>query len=146
MKNTLLAGFTLVSILLATATSVRAERAPNFNLKINTTIEEATGEEPTSERTPKRVATNSQQSMRYLRLGVAAYEKGQNVEALQYYVKAIESDSTNAYAFMGAGTILGGSKEGILCMKAARMLFQEQGDREGYGIATKWLQAYAVSE
>jgi cytochrome c-type biogenesis protein CcmH/NrfG len=145
MKNLLLVGFTLISISFATATSAKAEFAPTSQLKL-TTIEDITNEESTSERTPKRVATNSQQSMRYLSLGVAAYKKGQNVEALQYYVKAIESDSTNGYAFMGAGTILGGSKEGILCMKAARMLFQEQGDKEGYDIATRWLQFYAVSE
>ena len=145
MKNLLIAGFTLISISFATATSAKAD-SPAVHLKINTTIEEVTGEEPTSERTPKRVATNSQQSMRYLSLGVAAYKKGQNVEALQYYVKAIESDSTNGYAFMGAGTILGGSKEGILCMRAAQMLFQEQGDREGHNIATRWLQSYAVAE
>jgi cytochrome c-type biogenesis protein CcmH/NrfG len=145
MKNLLLAGFTLISISFATATSVKAEFSPTSGLKL-TTIEDVTNEESTSERTPKRVATNSQQSMRYLSLGVAAHEKGQQVEALQYYVKAIESDSTNAYAFMAAGTILGGSKEGILCMKAARMLFQEQGNRDGYAIATRWLQTNAVSE
>ena len=141
MKNLLIAGFTLISISFATATSAKAD-SPAVHLKINTTIEEVTGEERTSE----RVDTNSQQSMQYLSLGVAAYKKGQNVEALQYYVKAIESDSTNGYAFMGAGTILGGSKEGILCMRAAQMLFQEQGDREGYNIATRWLQSYAVAE
>jgi hypothetical protein len=141
MKNLLLAGFTLISISFATVTSVKAEFSPSYQLKINTTIKEITDEETTSERAPNRGA-----SMRYLSLGVAAYKKGQNVEALQYYVKAIESDATNAYAFMGAGTILGSSKEGILCMKAARLLFQEQGDREGYAIATQWLQSYAVAE
>jgi hypothetical protein len=31
-------------------------------------------------------------------------------------------------------------------VKAAQMLFQEQADREGYNIATQWLQTYAVSE
>jgi hypothetical protein len=59
---------------------------------------------------------------------------------LRYYLKAVQTDKTNAYAFMAGGNLIGHNEDGITCMKAAAKLFRDQGNEEGYKVATAWLE------
>jgi hypothetical protein len=154
-KNTLVAGLTLLSVLLATASSTRAELAPQINsltiknIERSNTQERANPQEPSS--TPQRkknrqVATNTQKSMKYVKLGWDAQQEGDKDQALLYYYKAVKADKTNAYAFMAAGNLIGHNEDGNTCMKAAVTLFRAQGNKEGYTAATNWLQEGDAAE
>jgi hypothetical protein len=154
-KNTLVAGLTLLSVLLATASSTRAELAPQINsltiknIERSNTQERANPQEPSS--TPQRkqnrqVATNTQKSMKYVKLGWDAQQEGDKDQALLYYYKAVKADKTNAYAFMAAANLIGHNEDGNTCMKAAVTLFRAQGNKEGYTAATNWLQEGDAAE
>jgi hypothetical protein len=154
-KNTLVAGLTLLSVLLATASSTKAELAPQINsltiknIERSNTQERANPQEPSS--TPQRkknrqVATNTQRSMKYVKLGWDAQQEGDKEQALLYYYKAVKANKTNAYAFMAAGNLIGHNEDGNTCMKAAATLFRAQGNKEGYTAATNWLQEGDAAE
>ncbi len=152
MKNSFLTGLTLASLLLATATSATAELAPQINSLTIKNIErsntqersnqERSNQEPSNtpqRKKSRRVATNSQKSMEYVKRGWAAQKKGDKDEALRYYLKAVQTDKTNAYAFMAGGNLIGHNEDGIICMKAAAKLFRDQGNEEGVKVANAWL-------
>jgi hypothetical protein len=161
-KNTLIAGLTLLSVLLATASSAKAELAKQINsLTIkniersntqergNPSVEQSNPQAPAN--TPRRkknnkVATNTQRSMKYVKLGWDAQQEGEKDQALLYYYKAVKADKTNAYAFMAAGNLLGHTEDGHTCMKAAVALFRNQGNQEGYNAAVNWLKEGGESE
>ncbi len=143
-RTTLISGLTLAAILLGTAHSTRAELSPSLNsLTINPTSNPTNNKRPNQDR---RVANNSEQSMKYTRMGWEAQKNGETTTALKYYTQAVEIDPTNAYAFMAAGSLLGQTKEGILCMKAAAMLFKQQGNEEGYTVSVNLLGEWGISE
>jgi tetratricopeptide (TPR) repeat protein len=135
-RNAFIAGLTLVSILFGTAYSTRAELAADTIQNI----------EPTRTPNNRRASSASDRSMRYTRMGFEAQKRGDETKALGYYTKAVEIDPTNAYAFMAAGNLLGDTKEGIICMKAAAVLFKQQENQEGYDAAIGWLQEKGISE
>ncbi len=149
MKNSFLTGLTLATLVLATATSATAELAPQINsltiknIERSNTPERSNTQEPSNtperKKNRRRVATNSQKSMEYVKLGWAAQKKGNKDEALSYYLKAVQTDKTNAYAFMAGANLIGHNEDGIICMKAAAKLFRDQGNEEGYKVATAWL-------
>jgi hypothetical protein len=155
-KNTLVAALTLLSVLFATASSTKAELSPRINSltikniersntqeRANPSIEESNPQEPSNapqRKKNRRVATNSQRSMKYVTLGWEAQQEGDKDQALLYYYKAVKADKTNAYAFMAAGNLIGHNEDGITCMKAAATLFRAQGNKEGYVAATSWLK------
>jgi hypothetical protein len=154
-KNTLVAGLTLLSVLFATTSSSKAELAPQINsltiknIERSNTQERANPQEPSS--TPQRkknrqVATNTQRSMKYVKLGWDAQQEGDKEQALLYYYKAVKANKTNAYAFMAAGNLIGHNEDGNTCMKAAATLFRAQGNKEGYTAATNWLQEGDAAE
>lgn len=144
-KTTLISGLTLAAILLGTAHSTRAELSPSVkSLSIKPIESNRTNNNRPSE--DRRVASNSEQSMKYTRMGWEAQKNGETTTALKYYTQAVELDSTNAYAFMAAGSLLGQTKEGILCLKAAAMLFKQQGNQEGYTVSVSLLGEWGISE
>jgi hypothetical protein len=161
-KNTLVAGLTLLSVLFATASSTKAELAPQINSLTIKNIERSNTQEranpveestnaPERSNTPernkrRRVATNTQRSMRYVKLGWEAQQEGEKDQALLYYYKAVKSDQTNAYAFMAAGNLIGDTEDGITCMKAAVALFRAQGNQEGYNASVAWLEQRGAAE
>jgi tetratricopeptide (TPR) repeat protein len=150
MKNSFLTGLTLATLVFATASSATAELAPQINSLTIKNIERSNTQERTNtqersntpERTNRRrprVATNSQKSMEYVKLGWAAQKKGDKDKALSFYLKAVQTDRTNAYAFMAGGNLIGHNEDGITCMKAAAKLFRDQGNQEGVKVAEAWL-------
>jgi cytochrome c-type biogenesis protein CcmH/NrfG len=142
-KNTVVASLTFVSILLTSVASTHAELTRDINPLTIQKIERSTT--TTNDRSNQRqVATNSQQSMRYVQLGWAAQKRGNERQALIYYHKAVKLDQTNAVAFLAAGNLLGETEEGVTCIKAAVVLFQAQGNQEGYNIAVNWLEEHGV--
>jgi lipopolysaccharide biosynthesis regulator YciM len=84
--------------------------------------------------------------VKYVKLGWDAQQEGDKDQALLYYYKAVQSDKTNAYAFMAAGNLLGHTEDGHTCMKAAVALFRVQGNKEGYTAAVNWLQEGDTAE
>jgi tetratricopeptide (TPR) repeat protein len=144
-KHILIAGLTLVSVFFSSATSSHAEIAGNVNSLTIQNIERVPDDAPLDEPTPRSTIDVNKRSLRYTELGFSAQKKGKKEEALGYYVKAVETDPANAYAFMLAGTLLGATKEGIVCMKAAATIFRQKGDREGYDLAINWLEVNGVS-
>jgi tetratricopeptide (TPR) repeat protein len=151
-KHILLSGLTLVSVILATAANSYAELAPGISPLTIKRIERSQTPERNNNRTynnnynNRQVATNSERSMQYVRLGLASQKRGNERQALIHYYSALKLDQTNAVAFMAAGNLLGETEEGITCMKAAVILFQRQGNQEGYELATAWLQERGVGE
>jgi tetratricopeptide (TPR) repeat protein len=149
MKNSFLTGLTLATFVFATtSTSATAELAPQINSLIIKNIERSNPQVRSNIResstTPElgnssRVATNSEKSMEYVKLGWAAQKNGDNDKALRYYLKAVNTDPKNAYAFMAGANLIGHNEDGITCMKAAAKLFREQGNEEGYKVAQAWL-------
>ncbi len=160
-KNTLLAGLTLF-VLFATASGTKAELAPHINSLTIKNIERSNTQEranpveestnaPERSNTPertkrRRVAANSQRSMRYVKLGWEAQQEGEKDQALLYYYKAVKADKTNAYAFMAAGNLIGDTEDGITCMKAAVALFRAQGNQEGYNASVSWLEQRGAAD
>jgi hypothetical protein len=157
-KNTLVAGFTLLSVLLATASSTKAELAPQINSLTIKNIERSNTQEranPSNEREPsntpqrkksRRVAANTKKSMQYVKLGWDAQQEGDKDQAILYYYEAVKADKTNPYAFMAAGNLIGHTEDGHTCMRAAALLFRAQGNQEGYAAATNWLQEGGAAE
>ncbi len=144
-KHVLIAGLTIVSVFLASGMSSHAEIAGDVNSLTIQNIERVPDDAPIDEpSTPRSTPSVNKRSLRYTELGFSAQKKGKKEQALGYYVKAVETDPNNAYAFMLAGTLLGGTKEGIICMKAAATIFREKGDREGYDLAVNWLEANGI--
>lgn len=140
-RTTLISGLTLATILLGTAHSTRAELSPSL---INATDSNRTSNERPNQ--DRRVASDSEQSMKYTRMGWEAQKNGDKTTALKYYTQAVELDPQNGYAFMAAGSLLGQTKEGILCLKAAAMLFKQQGNQEGYTVSVNLLGEWGISE
>jgi Tfp pilus assembly protein PilF len=141
LKSTFVFGLTLISVLLATATTAHAELAPNINSLTIQKIERSQAPEVNDD----RQAANHEQSMEYVQMGWAAQKKGQNEQALVYYDKALKLEETNAYAFMAVATLLGGTEDGIICMKAALALFEQQENQQGVEIAAAWLREYSAN-
>jgi hypothetical protein len=149
MKNSFLTGLTLATLVLATASSATAELAPRINSLTIKNIERSNTQERTNTQEPsntpertnrrRRVATNSQKSMEYVKRGWDAQKKGDKDTALRFYLKAVQTDKTNAYAFMAGASVIGYTEDGITCMKAAAKLFRDQGNEEGVKVATAWL-------
>ena len=142
-KSTFVSSLTLISVLLATATSTHAELAPRINSLTIQNIESQAAPEVNND--DGQLSADHEQSMKYVQLGWAAQKKGQNEQALVYYDKALKLEETNAYAFMAVATLLGGTKDGITCMKAALVLFEQQENQEGVEIATAWLREYRTN-
>jgi tetratricopeptide (TPR) repeat protein len=142
-KSTFVSSLTLVSILFTTAASTHAELAPRINSLTIQNIERA--QEAPEVKKDNGSADNHEQSMKYVQLGWAAQKKGQKEQALIYYDKALKLEETNAYAFMAVATLFGGTSDGITCMKAALVLFEQQENQEGVQIATAWLKEYSAN-
>jgi tetratricopeptide (TPR) repeat protein len=143
-KSTVVSSLTLISVLLATATTAHAELAPRIDSLTIQNIERSQ-ETPEVNNDDSRQAANHEQSMKYVQLGWAAQKKGEKEQALVYYDKALKLEETNAYAFMAVATLLGGTKDGITCMKAALVLFERQENTEGVEIASAWLREYSAN-
>jgi Flp pilus assembly protein TadD len=144
-KHQLFASLTLVSIVLAAASSTHAELAPNINSLTIKKIERATTATNRRTSTPSQQLTSAAEySMRYVQMGRAAQKRGANKDALILFHKAVKLDKTNAYAFMAAGDLLGDREEGITCMRAAVKLFGSQRNQEGYDLATGWLEERGI--
>ena len=144
-KSTFVSGLTLISVLLATTTTAHAELAPRINSLTIQNIERSQEAAPEVNNDDTRQAANHDRSMEYVQLGWAAQKKGQNEQALAYYEKALKLEETNAYAFMAVATLIGGTEDGITCMKAALVLFEQQENQEGVEIATAWLKEYRAN-
>ena len=142
-KNTLIAGLTLLSVIFVTANNAVAELAPNVR---SLTIQRMDTPSTTTEggNDNRQAYKENEESLRYTRLGWESQQKGEKEEALAYYVKAVEIDDHNAYAYMAAGSLLGETKEGIVCMKAAVVLFKEQENQEGYQASLAWLEEHNI--
>jgi cytochrome c-type biogenesis protein CcmH/NrfG len=149
-RNIFSSGLTIISILLVTATSLKAELAPGVRLKIQNIERDADNtpeqqqQEPIPKKSRSRLAANSQRSMEYVQLGVQAHKSGDDAQAALYYYEALKLDKTNAYAYMGAAMLAGATKDGVICMKAAAMLFRDQDNAKGYKLATAWLRQYGI--
>jgi tetratricopeptide (TPR) repeat protein len=143
LKSTFVSSLTLISVLFATAASTHAELAPRIDSLTIQNVERA--QEAPEIKNDDAGADNHEQSMKYVQLGWAAQKKGQKEEALIYYDKALKLEETNAYAFMAVATLFGGTKDGITCMKAALVLFEQQENQEGVQIATAWLKEYSAN-
>ncbi len=144
-KSTFVSSLTLISVLLATATTAHAELAPRIDSLTIQNIERSQEAPEVSNDDTRQAAANHEQSMEYVQLGWAAQKKGQKEQALVYYDKALKLEETNAYAFMAVATLLGGTKDGITCMKAALVLFEQQENKEGVEIAATWLREYSAN-
>jgi tetratricopeptide (TPR) repeat protein len=142
-KHTLIAGLTLLSVIFVTAHNACAEIAPSVR---SLTIRRMDTPTTTTERgnNDRQAYKESEESLKYTRLGWEAQQQGEKETALAYYTKAVEADDHNAYAFMAAGNLLGKTKEGIICMKAAVVLFKEQGNQEGYTASLSWLEVHNI--
>lgn len=144
-KQAIIAGLTLASISLGAIASARAELANDIDPLTIKRIERQTNSNdrnaPVRDNSSERpqIATNSQQSMSYVKQGWTLQKRGNKRQALIYYYQALKADRTNAIAFLAAGNLLGSTKEGISCMKAAATLFESQGNRAGYDLAMSWL-------
>lgn len=132
-KNIFISGLTFISVLLGAVNNAHA--ALTFSTDTISIVQAGTKE--------SKNPTTADRSMKYVDLGIAAQKRGQDRQALLYYHQALKIDETNAYAFMGAATLLGANDEGITCMKAAATLFQEQDNPEGYEVAMNWLNEAA---
>jgi hypothetical protein len=161
-RNIFISGLTILSVLFATITSVKAELSPDVNLLKIQNIErdaDTDAEEPTERTAPERsnkrsnsrrnnrqLAANTAKSMEYVQLGMEAHKAGDREKAVLYYYEAAKLDETNGYAFMGAAMVAGGTKDGITCMKTAATLFRIQKNQKLYDLATRWLEQYDAAE
>jgi tetratricopeptide (TPR) repeat protein len=143
-KNTIIASLTFISVLLIAVASTRAEIAKDVNSLTIKKIERSTTTRDSGNE-QRQVSPKAQQSMKYVQLGWAAQKRGNERQALIYYHKAVKLDQTNAIAFLAAGNLLGETEEGVTCVRAAVVLFQSQGNQEGYEIAMNWLQEHGAS-
>jgi hypothetical protein len=141
-KNPLIAGLTILSVIFVTANNAVAEIAPSARSLTIRHIDTANTTERGND--ARQAYKENEESLRYTRLAWEAHQRGEKETALAYYTKAVEADDHNAYAFMGAGSLLGETKEGIICMKAAVVLFKEQGNEEGYKASLGWLEEHNI--
>ena len=142
-KSTFVSSLTLVSVIFGTAAGTHAELAPSINSLTIQNIQRA--QEAPEVKNDEGNAEEREQSMKYVQLGWAAQKQGKKEQALLHYDKALKLDETNAYAFMAVATLFGGTTDGITCMKAALVLFEQQENQEGVQIATAWLKEYSVN-
>ena len=140
MFKHLLTTFTLVSLLLTTATSTRAELTPD-----SLTIQSSGSTATPRRHQPQLASANSDRSMGYVKMGMDAQKQGDPTQALEYYYQAVKTDKTNAVAFLLAGNLLGETDDGIACIKAAMLLFQVQENQEGYELAVTWLKEHHIA-
>jgi cytochrome c-type biogenesis protein CcmH/NrfG len=145
-KHIFVSGLTFASILFVTATSTHAKLARNADFIAIKNVVQSTAESSVKNVPQRQIASNSQKSMEYFQLGWDAQTAGDNEVALRYYYRAIQLDETNAVAFLATGTLLGETDDGIICVKAAALLFHAQGNQEGYDLATTWLTQRGISE
>jgi tetratricopeptide (TPR) repeat protein len=141
MFKSIISSVTLASLLLVTATSTRAELAPDA-LTIRSSRSTTA---PNRYRHQRQIATNSERSMGYVKMGLDAQKQGEPDRALEYYYQAVKTDETNAFAFLLAGNLLGKTDDGIACIKAAMVLFQAQNNQEGYELAVTWLKEHNIA-
>ena len=139
MFKYIISSVTLASLLLVTAASARAELAPN-TLTIG-----SSRSTPSQRHHQRQIATNSERSMGYVKMGMDAQKQGEPTQALEYYYQAVKTDKTNAVAFLLAGNLLGETDDGIACIKAAMLLFQAQENQEGYELAVTWLKEHNIA-
>lgn len=145
-KHIFASGLTLASILLFTATSTRAELAQNVNSLTIKNIDRVTTNQPTQNAPQRRqIASKADRSMEYVRLDWDEQQAGNERQALLYYYEALKFDRYNGAAFLATGLLLGNTEEGISCMIAAALLFQAQGNQEGYNLATTWLEQRGIA-
>jgi hypothetical protein len=83
-----------------------------------------------------------QQSMAYVASGYEA-EQAEDAElALTHYYLAMKVDTSNGWAFLMTGRLLGGNTEiGDKCLRIALQLFEAEGDTQGYAIAEELLES-----
>jgi tetratricopeptide (TPR) repeat protein len=93
---------------------------------------------------PRKIASDNLQSMQYVKLALDSQKRGEITQSIYYYYEALKIDKTNAYAFLGVGTLLGNTEEGIICVQAAVLLFKDQNDHEGYYVARSLLDSYGI--
>jgi hypothetical protein len=144
-KQLIISGLTFLSVLFASATTTHAELARGVNPSTIQNISSATTNQRRNDPPKQQLASNSEQSMRYVRLGMSAQRRGNERQALVYYYQAVQIDKTNAVAFLAAGNLLGETEDGIICVKAAVALFQVQGNQEGYDLARSWLDERGIA-
>ncbi len=145
MFKSICSSFTLVALLLVTATNTRAEIAPDAN---SLTIQSSNRSHPQLsqyQRPQRQIASASDRSMGYVKMGMDAQKQGDTAQALEYYYQAVKIDKTNAVAFLLAGNLIGKTEDGIACVKAAGVLFQAQENQEGYELAMTWLKEHGVA-
>lgn len=144
-KQLIISGLTFISVAFASITSTHAELARGVNSLSIKNVGTATTNQRRNDPPKQQIASNSEQSMRYVRLGMTAQKRGDERQALLYYYQAVKIDQTNAVAFLAAGNLLGETEDGIICIKAAVALFQVQGNQQGYDLAMSWLDERGIA-
>ena len=144
-KQHIISGLTFLSVVFASASSTHAELARGVNSLSIKNVSSSTTNQRRNDPPKQQIASNSEQSMRYVRLGMTAQKRGDERQALVYYYQAVKIDKTNAVAFLAAGNLLGETEDGIICIKAAVALFQVQGNQQGYDLAMSWLDERGIA-
>ena len=144
-KQLIISGLTFISVIFASATSTHAELARGVNSLTIQNVSRSTINQRRNNPPKQQIASNTEQSMRYVRLGISAQRQGDERQALLYYYQAVKIDQTNAVAFFAAGNLLGETEDGIICVKAAVALFQVQGNQDGYDLASSWLNERGIA-
>lgn len=144
-KQLIISGLTFLSVVFASASSTHAELARGVNSLSIKNVSSSTTNQRRNDPPKQQIASNSEQSMRYVRLGMTAQKRGDETQALVYYYQAVKIDKTNAVAFLAAGNLLGETEDGIICIKAAVALFQVQGNQQGYDLAMSWLDERGIA-
>lgn len=144
-KQHIISGLTFLSVVFASASSTHAELARGVNSLSIKNVSSSTTNQRRNDPPKQQIASNSEQSMRYVRLGMTAQKRGDETQALVYYYQAVKIDKTNAVAFLAAGNLLGETEDGIICIKAAVALFQVQGNQQGYDLAMSWLDERGIA-
>ena len=144
-KQHIISGLTFLSVVFASASSTHAELARGVNSLSIKNGSSSTTNQRRNDPPKQQIASNSEQSMRYVRLGMTAQKRGDERQALVYYYQAVQIDKTNAVAFLAAGNLLGETEDGIICIKAAVALFQVQGNQQGYDLAMSWLDERGIA-
>lgn len=144
-KQLIISGLTFLSVVFASASSTHAELARGVNSLSIKNVSSSTTNQRRNDPPKQQIASNSEQSMRYVRLGMTAQKRGDERQALVYYYQAVKIDKTNAVAFLAAGNLLGETEDGIICIKAAVALFQVQGNQQGYDLAMSWLDERGIA-
>ena len=80
-------------------------------------------------------------SMAYVKKGYAAEEAGNAELAMQNYITAAKIESSNGYALLLLGRLVGNNKEGIMLVQKAATLFEAENDAQGLELATMLLKS-----